>query len=32
MGYRFISMGADVVGLSQYCRDLAAEFHKRQKK
>lgn len=32
MGYRFISMGADVVGLSQYCRGLAAEFHKRQKK
>ena len=30
MGYRFISMGADVVGLSQYCNDLAAEFTKRQ--
>jgi len=23
MGYTFISMGADVVGLSQYCRDVA---------
>jgi 4-hydroxy-2-oxoheptanedioate aldolase len=26
MGYRFVSMGADVVGLSQYCKELAAEF------
>ena len=32
MGYRFISMGADVVGLSQYCQGVAAEFRKRQKK
>ncbi len=30
MGYRFISIGADVIGLSQYCRDLVAEFRKRQ--
>lgn len=30
MGYRFISMGADVVGLSQYCSGLVAEFSKRQ--
>jgi len=29
LGYRFISMGADVVGLGQYCRTLAAEFGKR---
>lgn len=26
MGYRFISIGADVSGLSQYCRGLVAEF------
>lgn len=31
MGFRFISMGADVAGLSQYCRDLAMEFRKRQR-
>ncbi len=30
MGYRFISMGADVVGLSQYCKSLAQEFRQRQ--
>ena len=30
MGYRFISMGADVVGLSQYCKSLAKEFRQRQ--
>jgi len=29
LGYRFLSMGADVVGLSQYCRSIAAEFTKR---
>jgi 4-hydroxy-2-oxoheptanedioate aldolase len=29
MGYRFLSMGADVVGLSQYCQATAAEFAKR---
>jgi len=26
MGYRFLSVGADVVGLSQYCDTLAAAF------
>ena len=30
MGYRFVSMGADVLGLSEFCRDLAAQFRKRQ--
>jgi 4-hydroxy-2-oxoheptanedioate aldolase len=25
MGYRFISMGADVVGLREYCKGLLAE-------
>ena len=29
LGYRFLSMGADVVGLSQYCSALMAEFTKR---
>jgi 4-hydroxy-2-oxoheptanedioate aldolase len=29
LGYRFISMGADVAGLSQYCASLHAEFAKR---
>ena len=29
LGYRFLSMGADVVGLSQYCHALMAEFAKR---
>lgn len=28
MGYRFIAMGADVVGLSRYCKELAAEYEK----
>lgn len=28
MGYRFISMGADVVGLKNYCQDLVGAFHK----
>ena len=28
MGYRFINLGADVVGLSQYCKGLAAEYDK----
>ena len=32
LGYRFISMGADVAGLSQYCQSIAAEFRKRQVK
>lgn len=26
LGYRFLSMGADVVGLSQYCRSVLDEF------
>ncbi|OFX15638.1 MAG: aldolase [Armatimonadetes bacterium RBG_16_58_9] len=30
MGYRFISMGADVIALRQYCANLAAEFTKRE--
>jgi len=29
MGYRFIPMGADVLGLSNYCKSIAAEFQKR---
>ena len=29
MGYRFLSMGADVVALAEYCARMAAEFHKR---
>jgi 4-hydroxy-2-oxoheptanedioate aldolase len=29
MGYRFLSMGADVVGLSQYCQTIMAEFNKQ---
>jgi len=32
MGYRFINMGADVIGLSQYWQGMAAEFRKRQVK
>ena len=27
MGYQFISLGADVIGLSQYCKDLINVFH-----
>lgn len=27
MGYRFISVGADVVGLTQYCNNVAAAFN-----
>lgn len=26
LGYRFLSLGADVVGLAQYCRSLLSEF------
>jgi 4-hydroxy-2-oxoheptanedioate aldolase len=26
MGYRFLSLGADVVGLSRYCREIAEAF------
>lgn len=29
MGYRFISMGADVVGLSQYCSEIVSQFSKK---
>jgi 4-hydroxy-2-oxoheptanedioate aldolase len=29
MGYRFLSVGADVVALSQYCASLADAFAKR---
>ena len=29
MGYRFLSLGADVVGLSQYCKAIMSEFAKR---
>ncbi len=29
MGYRFLSVGADVVGLSQYCDGILSEFTKR---
>ncbi|MDN3689359.1 HpcH/HpaI aldolase family protein [Cyclobacterium jeungdonense] len=32
MGYQFISMGADVIGLSQYCADLMAGFANRNQK
>lgn len=27
MGYKFISIGADVVGFSNYCKDLVARFN-----
>jgi len=29
MGYRFFSMGADVIALTQYCQGVIAEFEKR---
>jgi 4-hydroxy-2-oxoheptanedioate aldolase len=28
LGFRFINIGADVVGLSQYCKGLAADFER----
>lgn len=28
MGYQFISMGADVVGIKNYCQDLVGAFTK----
>lgn len=28
MGYRFINIGADVLGLNEYCRDLISKFGK----
>jgi len=31
LGYKFVSLGADVVGLSQYCKSLMDEVQKRQK-
>ena len=30
MGYRFISMGADVLAINEYCRGIVAEFEKRK--
>jgi 4-hydroxy-2-oxoheptanedioate aldolase len=30
MGYRFINMGADVIGLNGYCRELVAEFESKR--
>lgn len=29
MGYRFLSIGADVIGLTKYCSSIASEFTKR---
>lgn len=29
LGYRFISLGADVLALAQYCREIMAEFNKQ---
>jgi 4-hydroxy-2-oxoheptanedioate aldolase len=29
LGYTFLSVGADVVGLSQYCQSIVTEFTKR---
>ncbi len=29
LGYRFLAMGADVLGLSQYCKSIMDEFTKR---
>lgn len=30
MGYRFINLGADVLGLNSYCKQLVGEFRKRE--
>jgi 4-hydroxy-2-oxoheptanedioate aldolase len=30
MGYRFLNLGADVVGLSQYCASMMAEVMKQR--
>ncbi len=30
MGYQFLSLGADVVGLSRYCAELMAGFYQRK--
>lgn len=32
MGYQFISLGADVVGMSNYCRNIIDGFSKKYKK
>ena len=29
LGYRFLSLGADVIALSQYCKGIMAEFEKK---
>lgn len=29
MGYQFIVLGADVIGVGQYCRDIVASFNKK---
>jgi 4-hydroxy-2-oxoheptanedioate aldolase len=31
LGYRFLSMGADVIGLAEYCGSIMAEFRKISK-
>ncbi len=31
LGYHFVSVGADVVGLSNYCKDLVSKFHESKK-
>ena len=30
LGYRFISIGADVIGLGQFCRGLVSDFRGRR--
>ena len=30
-GYRFINIGADVLGLSKYCLDLTSEFDRKRR-
>lgn len=32
MGYRFLSMGADVIGLSEYCGSMMSEFRRISKR
>jgi len=32
MGYHFVNVGADVIGLKNYCQDLAASFDKTSQK
>ena len=31
LGYQFVSVGADVVGLSHYCKQLVSKFHSSKK-